>query len=422
MLAEHALLPTDPGSYRERCLGLAQQAPSMLTPAEAQRASDRATLRAVVEQAARLGVAPRWLAFGEAQAGADAAGLGQRLRTHRQPRVGQRALAKQAGVSIGMISTLEGAASGKPSPSIEMVRKLATALDVAPGWLAFGGELAPVAPPSPPEPPLSRGAVPLLPGGVIPVEDGQEFWEAWANERPTPYRSQAPLLHAPALPERPPPPQRLRFVTVNLPSPPDLTSGRRRRGHGGPWWEFHVAPCGTGVDLVKLKQAEIRELNTYLRTLLPAGWAVARWRFGPTPERVTLRALPTHLGGLSTELRERVLLEAQRLAPEPPPVALDPRALPSEHARVVIALARQAVELPQREESVRLKRWAGAFDPAPLRRCECGSLCHGTHLGAAQHAAHQILFRGAGGMRVYQCQCSSALHVARTSGARERRR
>ncbi len=93
--------------------------------------------------AQEYGVLPRWLAFGEALPGNDPAGMSARLRQLRAKRgIGQRGMVAATGLSTGMISMLE---SGKTTPSLTTVEKLAASLGCMPGWLAFGGDDAPIA-------------------------------------------------------------------------------------------------------------------------------------------------------------------------------------------------------------------------------------------------------------------------------------
>ena len=63
--------------------------------------------------------------------------IGQRLRTARlRQALSQEELATTSGVPVVTISRIENDHYGLPRPST--VRKLATALSVAPGWLLFG--------------------------------------------------------------------------------------------------------------------------------------------------------------------------------------------------------------------------------------------------------------------------------------------
>lgn len=65
--------------------------------------------------------------------------LGARLKRARQYAVlSQEELAAASGVSVVTISRLENDQQEAPRPST--IRKLAKALDVAPGWLLFGND------------------------------------------------------------------------------------------------------------------------------------------------------------------------------------------------------------------------------------------------------------------------------------------
>ena len=139
---------------KERILWLATQRPGLL---EEQPRADRRTrsyapthnlnrdvasatkLRTIVQRARLFGVPPRWLSFGELEAGDDFAGLGTRLRACRlEAKMGQRDIKDRSGVSVGMISTLENS-GGEICATLRTVEPLAEALGVSPGWLAFGG-------------------------------------------------------------------------------------------------------------------------------------------------------------------------------------------------------------------------------------------------------------------------------------------
>jgi transcriptional regulator with XRE-family HTH domain len=68
---------------------------------------------------------------------AGAAGIGERLRTARRARgLSQRKL-ESAGVSFAYISRIE---RGRRIPSLEVIRRLAAALDVSPRWLETGDD------------------------------------------------------------------------------------------------------------------------------------------------------------------------------------------------------------------------------------------------------------------------------------------
>ena len=141
-------------TFKERILWLAKQRPGLL---EEQPRADRRTrsyapthnlnrdvasatkLRTIVQRARLFGVPPRWLSFGELEAGDDFAGLGTRLRACRlEAKMGQRDIKDRSGVSVGMISTLENS-GGEICATLRTVEPLAEALGVSPGWLAFGG-------------------------------------------------------------------------------------------------------------------------------------------------------------------------------------------------------------------------------------------------------------------------------------------
>jgi transcriptional regulator with XRE-family HTH domain len=64
-------------------------------------------------------------------------GIGERLRQARRMRgLSQRAL-ESAGVSFAYISRIE---RGRRIPSLEVIRRLAAALDVSPQWLETGND------------------------------------------------------------------------------------------------------------------------------------------------------------------------------------------------------------------------------------------------------------------------------------------
>jgi transcriptional regulator with XRE-family HTH domain len=88
-----------------------------------------------------LAVSPAWLGFGETRprisrsAGA-AATLGERLGARREELgLSYRAVARAAGVSDMTVRATE---QNQTSPSIDTAERIAKALGVSPGWLAFG--------------------------------------------------------------------------------------------------------------------------------------------------------------------------------------------------------------------------------------------------------------------------------------------
>ncbi len=129
---------------KERILWLATQRPGLLEEQLGTHNLNRdvasaTKLRTIVQRARLFGVPPRWLSFGELEAGDDFAGLGTRLRACRlEAKMGQRDLKARSGVSGGMISTLENS-GGEICATLRTVEPLAEALGVSPGWLAFGG-------------------------------------------------------------------------------------------------------------------------------------------------------------------------------------------------------------------------------------------------------------------------------------------
>lgn len=75
---------------------------------------------------------------------ADGTGLGQRifqarkrLELRRGRSVSQAEIGKTLGVTGAAVGTWEG---GKKEPDLATIRRLAAALEVDPGWLAFGDE------------------------------------------------------------------------------------------------------------------------------------------------------------------------------------------------------------------------------------------------------------------------------------------
>lgn len=129
---------------KERILWLATQRPGLLEEQLGTHNLNRdvasaTKLRTIVQRARLFGVPPRWLSFGELEAGDDFAGLGTRLRACRlEAKMGQRDIKDRSGVSVGMISTLENS-GGEICATLRTVEPLAEALGVSPGWLAFGG-------------------------------------------------------------------------------------------------------------------------------------------------------------------------------------------------------------------------------------------------------------------------------------------
>jgi transcriptional regulator with XRE-family HTH domain len=64
--------------------------------------------------------------------------LADRLSQTRQAKGwSARELARRAGVSVMAVTTTE---QGKHEPSLKVLRRLATALEISPAWLAFGNE------------------------------------------------------------------------------------------------------------------------------------------------------------------------------------------------------------------------------------------------------------------------------------------
>jgi len=66
---------------------------------------------------------------------AGAAGIGERLRMARRARGWSQRKLESAGVSFAYISRIE---RGRRIPSLEVIRRLAAALDVSPQWLEAG--------------------------------------------------------------------------------------------------------------------------------------------------------------------------------------------------------------------------------------------------------------------------------------------
>lgn len=100
-------------------------------------------LTTVRARARAAGVPPRWLGFNERAPGTDAEGFGVRLRLQRGAcGLTQRQLVAASGVSAGMISMLEAEKQMRTRPlttTLSTVVRLAGAIGVSPGWLAFGG-------------------------------------------------------------------------------------------------------------------------------------------------------------------------------------------------------------------------------------------------------------------------------------------
>lgn len=103
-------------------------------------------LATVQRLADALGISPAWLAYGQAPekqqppAGlSDSATFAERLQAARSTRgLSRKALARETGLSLTAITGLE---SGQV-PSVTNAEKVAKALRVSPGWLAFGGPSA----------------------------------------------------------------------------------------------------------------------------------------------------------------------------------------------------------------------------------------------------------------------------------------
>lgn len=103
------------------------------------------TVATVAEIAGILAVTPAWLAFGEARprvhsTAVAAPTLGGRLRARREELgLSYRAVARAAGVSDMTVRATE---QDQTSPSIDTAERLAKALGISSGWLAFGDESA----------------------------------------------------------------------------------------------------------------------------------------------------------------------------------------------------------------------------------------------------------------------------------------
>lgn len=104
---------------------------------EIERARVGVTVADCARLAGALGVSPCWLAYGAEGAGTDAAGCGVRLREAREAAgYSQRRLTVVLGYgSNSQLSLLE---SGDRGLEIGQAERLAAALGVEPGWLAYG--------------------------------------------------------------------------------------------------------------------------------------------------------------------------------------------------------------------------------------------------------------------------------------------
>lgn len=102
------------------------------------------TVATVAALAKVLGVASAWLAFGETRVRVHAAPaaktLGDRLNARRaELGLSYRAVARAAGLSDMTVRATEQAHT---SPTIDTAERIAKALGISPGWLAFGAEQA----------------------------------------------------------------------------------------------------------------------------------------------------------------------------------------------------------------------------------------------------------------------------------------
>lgn len=103
------------------------------------------TVATLVEIASVLAVSPSWLAFGEArprihQSAKGASTIGERLQARREELdLTYRAVARAAGISDMTVRATE---QNRTSPSIDTAERLAKALGISSGWLAFGPEQA----------------------------------------------------------------------------------------------------------------------------------------------------------------------------------------------------------------------------------------------------------------------------------------
>lgn len=137
------ILPDEP-DFRARLQHLIATRPGAMQASELRKyALGSPKLSTLAHVARRHDVPARWLGFNDPATGAYE-GLGARLRQTRLDRaISNRALSQASGVSSGMISTLENGAkavSGKLiDASAQTIEALAAALQVAPGWLAYGG-------------------------------------------------------------------------------------------------------------------------------------------------------------------------------------------------------------------------------------------------------------------------------------------
>lgn len=101
------------------------------------------TVATVADLASVLTVSSSWLAFGETRPRVHRASfgittLGARLRARREEMgLSYRAVARAAGVSDMTVRATE---HGQTSPTIDTAERLAKALGLSPGWMAFGAE------------------------------------------------------------------------------------------------------------------------------------------------------------------------------------------------------------------------------------------------------------------------------------------
>ena len=88
-----------------------------------------------------LAVSPSWLAFAEEHPtppdiGERSGGISQRLREAREARaMSLRAVGAAAGITGAAVHAIE---KGPTIPQVDTVEKIAKALRIYPGWLAFG--------------------------------------------------------------------------------------------------------------------------------------------------------------------------------------------------------------------------------------------------------------------------------------------
>lgn len=96
-------------------------------------------LDTVARLAVALGVSPSWLAYGiepEQPDGIEGATLGERLQAARTARgLSQVALGERAQLSGQALGRIE---RDRHAADIATIERLADALDVSPGWLAYG--------------------------------------------------------------------------------------------------------------------------------------------------------------------------------------------------------------------------------------------------------------------------------------------